>query len=129
MSKLTNPGMHDCIQTCWTCRDICQSTLYNHCLEQGGHHAQPSHVRLMADCIGICQTAADFMTRNSELHAAVCAACAEVCEACAESCDLFDDDEMKACAKACNDCAASCREMSRGHQPRTDSESPAVRPI
>jgi len=128
MSKLTDPGMHDCIQACWTCRDICQATLYNYCMEQGGHHAEPAHVRLMADCIQICQTSADFMTRNSELHEAVCAVCAEVCEACGESCSLFDDDQMKACAKACNDCAAICREMSQTRGDRADSERPGARP-
>jgi hypothetical protein len=114
MSKFNDPALRDCIQACWNCRDICQSTLYSYCLEQGGHHVQPAHVRVMTDCIEICQTTADFMTRKSELHAAICAACADVCEACAESCDLIDDEEMRACAKACNDCAASCREMSRG---------------
>ena len=67
----------------------------------------------MMDCIEICQTAADFMTRGSDLHAAVCAACADVCDACAESCEMMDDDEMNACAKACRACADSCREMSK----------------
>ena len=99
MKKFTDPHMHDCIQHCWDCRDTCQATLYNYCLVQGGHHVEQAHVRVMEDCIQICQTAADFMTRGSELHAAVCAACANVCEACAESCEMMDDDEMSACAK------------------------------
>lgn len=113
MSKFTDPAMRDCIQACWSCRDICQSALYNYCLEQGGHHVQPAHVRVMTDCIQICQTSADFMTRKSELHATICAACADVCEACADSCDLIDDEDMRDCAKACRDCAHSCRDMSR----------------
>jgi hypothetical protein len=87
--------------------------LYNYCLEQGGHHVEQAHVRLMTDCIQICQAAADFMTRGSLLHAAACAACAEVCDACAESCDMMEDDEMKACATVCRECADSCRKMSR----------------
>ena len=113
MNKFTDPHTHDCIQHCWDCRDTCQSTLYNYCLAQGGHHVEQAHVRIMEDCIQICQTAADFMTRGSELHATVCAACADVCEACAESCEMMDSDEMTKCAKACRDCAASCREMSK----------------
>ncbi len=122
MSKFTNSAMQACIQQCWTCRDTCQSTLFNYCLEQGGHHVEAAHVRLMADCIQICQTSADFMTRNSELHEAVCAACAEVCEACADSCDMMDDQPMSDCAKVCRTCARSCREMNR----RDDAE--AIRP-
>jgi hypothetical protein len=113
MKKFTDAHMRACIQHCWDCRDTCQATLYNYCLAQGGHHVGQAHVRIMEDCIQVCQTAADFMTRGSELHMAVCAACADVCEACAESCEMMDDDEMNACAKVCRTCAASCREMSK----------------
>ena len=113
MSKLTDPMLKDCIKECWNCRDVCQSTLYNHCLDMGGDHVKTTHVRLMADCVQICQTSADFMTRGSQLHGAVCGACAEVCDACADSCDAFDDQHMRACAAACRACAESCRNMSR----------------
>jgi hypothetical protein len=130
MKKFTDPAMHDCIQHCWECRDTCQATLYNYCLEQGGHHVEQAHVRLMADCIQICQTAADFMTRGSALHGEICAACAEVCEACADSCDMMDDDEMKACAKICRECADSCRKMSRmaGMTPRQSEAGRSATP-
>jgi hypothetical protein len=87
-------------------------TLFNHCLEMGGKHVEPKHVKLMTDCIEICQTSADFMTRGSKLHESVCAACADVCEACAVSCDAIGGDEMKHCAELCRKCAKSCREMS-----------------
>lgn len=128
MDGMTNPALQDCIKACWNCRDTCQSTLYNHCLPHGGHHVEQAHVRVMADCIQICQTAADFMTRGSELHAAVCAVCAEVCDACAESCEAIGDEEMKRCADICRVCADSCREMSRGYvaiagQPETARSS------
>jgi hypothetical protein len=127
MKKFTDPAMRDCIQQCWDCRDTCQSTLYNYCLKQGGHHVEQAHVRLMADCIQTCQTAADFMTRGSELHATICSACAEVCDACAESCEAMDDEIMGPCARACRDCADSCRRMSQ--MARTaDGQSEPVRP-
>jgi hypothetical protein len=113
MKKFTDPAMRDCIQQCWDCRDTCQATLYNYCLEQGGHHVEQAHVRLMADCIQACQTAADFMTRGSELHAVMCSACAEVCDACAESCEAMEDEAMDLCARTCRDCADSCRRMSQ----------------
>ena len=103
----------DCITLCWECRDTCQDTLYNHCLTVGGKHSEAEHVKLMADCIQACQTAADFMTRNSSLHASECSACADVCEACAESCERIGGEEMKRCAEACRACAKSCREMGK----------------
>lgn len=74
---------------------------------------EAEHVKLMADCIQACQTAADFMVRNSQLHAATCAACADVCEACARSCEKIGGEEMKRCAELCRKCAKSCREMGK----------------
>ena len=105
--------MEECIKQCWECRDACQDELYNHCLEMGGEHVEPRHVKLMADCIQICQAAADFMRRNSPLHASVCGACAEVCEACAESCEEIGGEQMQRCAEVCRRCAQSCRDMDK----------------
>lgn len=112
MDKI-NEDMKDCTQLCWECRAECQETLFNHCIEEGGKHVAPEHVRLMADCIQICQTAADFMTRNSALHLTVCAACADICEACARSCEKIGGEHMNRCAELCRRCAASCRTMSK----------------
>lgn len=108
-----NSQMKDCIQTCWDCRDECQTALYTHCLYEGGKHVEAEHVKLMADCIQACQTAADFMTRDSRFHMSTCAACADVCDACAQSCDKIAGDHMKKCAELCRKCAKSCRDMSK----------------
>lgn len=113
MHHTENKNLQACITTCWECRNECQETLFNHCLEVGGKHVEASHVRLMADCIQACQTAADFMVRGSQFHASECAACADVCEACAESCERIGGEEMKRCAEICRRCAASCREMGK----------------
>lgn len=110
MHPHTDRAFDECIELCWSCRDTCQSTLFAYCLEHG--HTQRDHVRVMADCIQICQTSADFMTRNSPLHAATCRACAEVCDACANSCEAIGDVEMRKCAEICRRCAESCRELS-----------------
>jgi hypothetical protein len=103
--------MRQCIETCWECRHECQTTLFNHCLVMGGKHVEPEHVKLMADCIQICQLAADAMVRQSPMHADICATCAKICDACAESCEGIDSVEMKNCAKICRKCADDCREM------------------
>lgn len=104
--------MKDCITTCWDCRTLCHQTLYDHCLPMGGRHTEAEHIKAMMDCIDICQVAADFMTRNSPSHRAVCAACAEVCYDCAESCEKVGGDEMLACAQLCRECAEMCDDMS-----------------
>lgn len=106
-------SMSECIQLCWECRNECQKTLFTHCLEMGGKHVEKEHVKLMADCIQACQTAADFMVRNSQFHTSECTACADICEACAVSCDRIGGEEMKRCAELCRRCAQSCREMGK----------------
>jgi len=101
-----------CIQNCMDCHRACVQTLV-YCTRQGGHHADPDHLRLMMDCAEICQTSANFMLRGSPLHAHTCAACAAVCEACADDCERMASDlRMKACADTCRHCAASCRQMA-----------------
>ena len=104
--------MRDCIQECQRCHDICTETV-THCLEMGGDHAEPRHLRLRLDCAEICQTCANLMLRGSDLHGQVCAVCADVCERCAEDCARFGDDQtMQQCVEVCSHCAQSCREMA-----------------
>lgn len=105
-------NIKNCIETCNECRDECEVVLYQHCLETGGKHVEQKHVKLMADCIEACQTAAHFMLRGSDNHALYCNACAEICEACADSCEEIGGKEMEDCAETCRKCAESCREMS-----------------
>ncbi|NBO19946.1 MAG: four-helix bundle copper-binding protein [Proteobacteria bacterium] len=103
--------VQSCIDVCQECHDVCQETLFGHCLQMGGEHVGKEHVKLMMDCIELCQAAANFMRRDSQFHAYVCAACAEICEACAESCAEVGGRRMKECADVCYLCAEKCREM------------------
>lgn len=101
-----------CIQNCQDCHRACLQTLA-YCLDLGGRHAEPAHLRLMIDCAEICQTSANFMIRASDLHGHTCAACAAVCARCAEDCERMSDDlRMKACADTCRHCAESCNRMA-----------------
>ncbi len=116
MPPVDHKQMQDCIETAWLCRATCQKTLFNYCLEKGGHHTAPEHVKTMIDCIAICQTAADFMTRRSQYHAITCRACADICAACAKSCShMTDDPVMQECAAACKRCALSCEDMIKAN--------------
>jgi len=103
--------MQDCIEACESCHGVCLETI-EHCLHMGGEHAKPAHIRLLLDCAEICQTSANFMLRNSDLHGLTCSACAEICERCAADCERFGDAVMQQCADTCRTCAQSCREMA-----------------
>jgi hypothetical protein len=104
--------MKDCIDNCDDCHSICLETI-TWCLEQGGEHASPDHIKLLQDCAEICQASANFMIRGSDLHSLTCDVCAQVCERCADSCEqLGGGDQMQACADACRRCAQSCRSMA-----------------
>jgi hypothetical protein len=112
MEHQISPEMRHCIDECQSCHAVCLETIL-YCLQMGGEHAEPAHIRLLMDCAEICQTSANFMLRGSNLHSMTCAVCAEVCERCAEDCDRFQDDQMMArCAESCRNCASSCREMA-----------------
>lgn len=97
------------------CADTCRATLFEHCLPEGGRYTQPTHVQRMMDCIEMCKTNIDFMTRGSKMHGLVCGACAELCLACAESCEAIKDAVMRHCAAVCRNCAAACAEMASEH--------------
>lgn len=122
-----NRHMKECIQQCWDCRQMCQQTFFNHCLDIGGEHVAREHAILMADCIAACQLAADLMVRQSPLHAVTCRACAEICDACADSCEAIGGKEMKVCADMCRACADSCRTMAQGsHGSRHGKEASGI---
>ena len=109
---MTKPGADPCAQACWDCRDTCQTVFFTDCLAIGVPHVEAEHIRVMADCIQICQITADFIRRKSVNHATLCRSCAEVCDACARSCETIASSDMQACAQACRHCAEECRRMA-----------------
>jgi hypothetical protein len=107
-----NEELQRCISECLNCYAICTESK-SYWLEQGGQHAEPTHIALLDACAEICRTSAHFMLIGSDLHSRTCGVCAEVCDRCAESCEqLGDDEQMRACADACRRCAESCRRMA-----------------
>lgn len=108
--SMPQSDMERCIENCLSCHRICLSAMTNHCLAVGGPHVAPEHLKLMMDCVQICQTSADFMTRSSTFHTAICDTCATICEACAQSC--LEVGDMDDCVEACRRCAESCRQMA-----------------
>lgn len=111
-SQTMRADMVRCIQECTNCHRVCLETV-THCLQMGGMHAEAAHIGLLLDCAEMCQSSANFMLRGSELHARICAVCAEVCDRCGQDCERWGDDtQMQACAEACRACAEACRQMA-----------------
>ena len=105
----------DAISALQHCHAICSSMAMTHCLEMGGEHARPQHLRLMLDCAGLCAFTADALGRKSQFHTRFAALCAEVCETCEKDCETLGD--MEDCVQACRTCAARCRQVARSdHQ-------------
>jgi hypothetical protein len=113
-SEQSMHGMHhsmqSCIQACMECHQVCLQTVMNLCLEMGGKHVEPEHLRLMMNCAEICQTSANFMLSSSTFHNRLCGVCAEVCDACGQDCKSIGD--MDECVEACMNCAESCHQMA-----------------
>jgi hypothetical protein len=94
------------------CESICITTI-QYCLQSGGKHTEPTHMRLLQDCADSCESSAKYFARGSVYNAGVGNLCAQICDDCAASCDQFvNDPQMKACADACRACAAACRQAA-----------------
>jgi hypothetical protein len=113
---MNSAEMQHCIDNCTQCHATCIATI-QHCLGMGGRHASRDHIRLLADCAQICRTSADFMIRQSDLHALTCGVCAEICQRCADDCEQMagGDATMQRCVQMCRECADSCRQMAHAH--------------
>ncbi len=72
-----SPEMQHCIELCQDCETTCQLTLM-YCLQQGGTHAEATHIRLLLDCIALCQTCIGLMARDSEFAGRFCTLCGEL---------------------------------------------------
>jgi len=57
------------IQSLQHCHAICSSMALTHCLEMGGAHARPQHLRLMLDCAALCAFTADALGARASFTA------------------------------------------------------------
>lgn len=103
--------IEDCMRKLQHCHKTCLGMAMTHCLEMGGEHARPQHIRLMLDCAQICAATADFLARKSQFHTRLCALCADICDTCGADCQKIGD--MRPCVEACRACATACREAAR----------------
>ncbi len=60
--------MRRCVDSCLECHRVCLTAASRHCLDVGGLHVEPHHMRLMLACAEICRTSAHVMGLGTELH-------------------------------------------------------------
>ncbi|HEX2582145.1 MAG TPA: four-helix bundle copper-binding protein [Dongiaceae bacterium] len=114
--EIDSPECRKAVETCLRCYRICIDMMASMCLEKGGEHAKPDHLRAMLTCAELCRATAAVLLLKSRHHAELCQECAEACDDCAESCAALD--EMEDCVEVCRECAEACRAMSRLHEAR-----------
>ena len=105
------PHMHDATELALRCHQECSET-FQYCLQRGGEHIDPHHLKIMQTCIEICLTSARFMMLQSPYHSITCELCAQICQECARSCEELNDSAMLACAEVCRQCSDSCAQMA-----------------
>ncbi len=62
---------------------------------------------LMLDCSEMCQTAANFLIRDSDHYLRICREAAEICADLMSRCEKVDG--MESVISECGKCVAACR--------------------
>lgn len=108
--------MQQYIDTRQNCHSVCLQSI-DHFSEMGGEQAFANHIKLLQDCVRICQTSADFMLRKGDYPPKIHGVYADIYQSCAAECEKIATgdatDVMQRCADACRQCAESCRRMSQ----------------
>ena len=97
--KEFSPEMARCIDDCTRMHQVAL-TAAGHALRHGGGESTNHIIRVLSDCVEMCQTAANFMLRGSPNHKTTCGVNAEICREVAEECGKFDDDVMNKVVEA-----------------------------
>ena len=105
MSHESNRGLLDALYDCAAECNHCAIA----CLQEKDVKMLERCIRLDLDCAEICQVAAGYVARGSELANRLLELCAEVCNACADECEKHEHMEhCKRCADICRKCADAC---------------------
>ncbi len=98
-----------CIEACTACHDVCMETSAR--LRMQGH-GDEGQIGALLDCAELCRMAANFVMRDSPLHAMVCVLGADACLRAARDCERFEDDRMREVANTCRRTADRCRRVA-----------------
>lgn len=95
-----------CIDALQACYAACMRNVSYGNVKKSGP-IQEEHVRLMLDCAEMCQTAANFLIRESDHYLRICREAAEICKDLASSCEGVDG--MDGIRSTCDECVSVCR--------------------
>lgn len=109
--KQFDSDMARCIDECTRTHQVAL-TVAGHALRHGGDENSAHLIRVLSDCVEMCQTCANFMLRGSPNHKHTCGVNAKVCREVAKECSKFDDEPMKKMAEVAGSCAESCEKMA-----------------
>jgi hypothetical protein len=109
--KQFSPEMQRCIDDCTSMHQVAL-TAAGHALRHGGDENTNHVIRVLSDCVEMCQTAANFMLRGSPNHRKTCGVCGQICREVAGECRRFDDDAMNRVVESAERCAESCEAMA-----------------
>ena len=109
--KTFDTDMARCIDSCTRMHQVAL-TAAGHALRHGNGENSNHVIRVLSDCVEMCQTAANFMLRGSPNHTRVCAVNAEICREVAKTCGEFEDEAMRTVTKAAEECAEACESMA-----------------
>jgi hypothetical protein len=107
----TTQSENSCIESCLHCYRTCASMAMTHCLELGGAHADPKHIRLLMTCAELCRATAHLLVLHSAQYKEVCFECSHICSVSAIECERLGD--MEECVVACRECAKCCDIMGQ----------------
>ena len=99
-------SLKQCIQTCLECHRLCQQFAERYCVTSNGLLSEPSHIRQLRFCAGVCQTTVQTMISRADVNYLTCHLCAQSCCRCADACQPIEG--MEDCVQACLVCAESC---------------------
>lgn len=99
----------ECLLTCQKCHAACLQVAGNSLLSSDDPLFSP-RVRLL-ETADICCATAEFVRRNSQFAALMCALCVQLCQTSAKA--FEDAAELDECALFCLKCAGLCDEISR----------------
>jgi uncharacterized membrane protein len=111
VSPHLNDDMKAAIEACQACHDACMETTASLRMRGPGDEVR---IGALLDSADLCRLAANFLARDSPLHAMACALCADACQRAARDCERFDDEDIRRTADACRRTADRCRRVAAG---------------
>ena len=93
----------ECIAACEYCSDAC--------LHENNVKMLVDCIRIDRDCADICQTALNYIARDSKHAGTIVELCSQICSECADECEKHAShhEHCRYCAEVCRRCEEECK--------------------